>query len=226
MDKMIDRGLIAPLMGNLVATVLQNPQELALLSPDIKDVEHYHDMFLGVYSNAVEQFLQTVTPLMETIMGVYLLFNEFPSDVRLPETMKPELVIANADLPDLFLSRPDELKRYFEDACAQANNQFRDAISFVIVPNVAPFKKKRPAKKKAPSIMLDDPILAAIAAAQENAAPDDDTYGRVTFIDEMLPLMDMGLPVRLPSPLLARRARPGRADQARVPAGDERRLRH
>ena len=82
MDKMIDRGLIAPLMGNLVATVLQNPKELALLNPDINDVNHYHDMFLGVYSNAVESFLQTVTPLFETIMGVYLLFNEFPADVR------------------------------------------------------------------------------------------------------------------------------------------------
>ena len=192
MDKMIDRGLIAPLMGNLVATVLQNPKELVLLNPDIKDVEHYHDMFLGVYSNAVESFLQTVTPLFETIMGVYLLFNEFPADVRVPDHMKPELVIANADLPSLFLARPDELKRYFEYACAQANNQFRDAVSFVIVPNVAEFKKKRPAKRKAPSIMLDDPLLESIRAAQEATSPDDETYGKVTYVDEMLPLMDWG----------------------------------
>ena len=192
MDKMIDRGLIAPLMGNLVATVLQNPKELVLLNPDIKDVEHYHDMFLGVYSNAVESFLQTVTPLFETIMGVYLLFNEFPADVRVSEDMKPELVIANADLPSLFLARPDELKRYFEYACAQANNQFRDAVSFVIVPNVAEFKKKRPAKRKAPSIMLDDPLLESIRAAQEATSPDDETYGKVTYVDEMLPLMDWG----------------------------------
>ena len=192
MDKMIDRGLIAPLMGNLVATVLQNPKELALLNPDINDVNHYHDMFLGVYSNAVESFLQTVTPLFETIMGVYLLFNEFPADVRVSEEMRPELVIANADLPSLFLSRPDELKRYFEYACAQANNQFRDAVSFVIVPNVAEFKKKRPAKRKAPSIMLDDPLLESIRAAQDATSPDDETYGKVTYVDEMLPLMDWG----------------------------------
>ncbi len=192
MDKMIDRGLIAPLMGNLVATVLQNPKELALLNPDIKDVQHYHDMFLGVYSNAVESFLQTVTPLFETIMGVYLLFNEFPADVRVPDEMKPELVIANADLPSLFLARPDELKRYFEYACAQANNQFRDAVSFVIVPNVAEFKKKRPAKRKAASIMLDEPLLESIRAAQDATSPDDETYGKVTYVDEMLPLMDWG----------------------------------
>ena len=192
MDKMIDRGLIAPLMGNLVATVLQNPKELALLNPDLADVNHYHDMFLGVYSNAVESFLQTVTPLFETIMGVYLLFNEFPADVRVPDDMKPELVIANADLPSLFLSRPDELKRYFEYACAQANNQFRDAVSFVIVPNVAEFKKKRPAKRKAPSIMLDDPLLESIRAAQDATSPDDESYGKVTYVDEMLPLMDWG----------------------------------
>ena len=179
-------------MGNLVATVLQNPKELALLNPDINDVNHYHDMFLGVYSNAVESFLQTVTPLFETIMGVYLLFNEFPADVRVSEEMRPELVIANADLPSLFLSRPDELKRYFEYACAQANNQFRDAVSFVIVPNVAEFKKKRPAKRKAPSIMLDDPLLESIRAAQDAVSPDDESYGKVTYVDEMLPLMDWG----------------------------------
>lgn len=192
MDKMIDRGMIAPLMGNLVATVLQNPKELALLNPDIRDVEHYHDMFLGVYSNAVESFLQTVTPLFETIMGVYLLFNEFPSDVRLPDSMKPELIVANDDLPHLFLSRPDELKRFFEGANAQANNQFRDAISFVIVPNVAEFKKKRPPKRKQDSIMLDDPILESIRAAQDAISPDADTYGKTTYVDEMLPLMDWG----------------------------------
>ena len=192
MDKMIERGMIAPLMGNLVATVLQNPKELALLNPDIRDVEHYHDMFLGVYSNAVESFLQTVTPLFETIMGVYLLFNEFPSDVRLPDAMKPELIVANDDLPHLFLSRPDELKRFFEGANAQANNQFRDAISFVIVPNVAEFKKKRPAKRRQDSIMLDDPLLESIRAAQDALSPDADTYGKSTYIDEMLPLMDWG----------------------------------
>jgi len=192
MDKMIERGMIAPLMGNLVATVLQNPKELALLNPDIRDVEHYHDMFLGVYSNAVESFLQTVTPLFETIMGVYLLFNEFPSDVRLPDAMKPELIIANDDLPHLFLSRPDELKRFFEGANAQANNQFRDAISFVIVPSVAEFKKKRPTKRKQDSIMLDDPLLESIRAAQDAVSPNADTYDQSTYVDEMLPLMDWG----------------------------------
>ena len=101
--------------------------------------------------------------------------------------------IANADLPSLFLSRPDELKRYFEYACAQANNQFRDAVSFVIVPNVAEFKKKRPAKRKGPSIdIMDDPALEAIRAAQAAASTDDESYGKVTYVDEMLPLMDWG----------------------------------
>ncbi len=150
-------------------------------------------MFLGVYSNAIGDFLKVVTPLFETIMGVYLLFNEFPSDVRLAEGMKPELVIANADLPDLFLTRPEELKRYFDIVCAQATNQFRDAISFVIVPNVVEFRKSRPAKKKKQeSIMLYDPILASIEAAQEAGLQDQDGYGRVTYKDEMLELMDWG----------------------------------
>ncbi|MBC8103161.1 MAG: hypothetical protein H7Z41_11295 [Cytophagales bacterium] len=194
-DKMINQGMIPPLMGNLVATVLQNPKELALLNPEIKDVELYHDMFLGVYSNAIEQFLQTVTPLFETIMGVYLLFNEFPSDVRIPESMRPELVVANADLPDLFLTRHDELKRYFDIACAQATNQFRDAISFAIVPNVAEFRKRRPSGKARPTDtinLIDDDVFSQIKAAQEKDLYDEVGYGKVAFVDEMLDLMDWG----------------------------------
>lgn len=194
MDKMINGGLMQPLMGNMLATVLQNPKELAVLSPDIKDVEFYHDMFLGIYSNAVEDFLKTVTPLFETIMGVYLLFNEFPADVRVPEEMKPQLIVTNSDLPDLFLTRKEELKQFFELANGQATNQFRDAISFCIVPNVAAFRKKRPKKQaKKATIMMDDPLLEAIAAAQEAAAgASDEGYGKVAFVDEMLEMMEWG----------------------------------
>jgi hypothetical protein len=193
MDKMIAGGMMQPLMGNLIATVLQNPKELVMLGPDITDVDFFHDMFLSIYTNAVEDFLKTVTPLFETIMGVYLLFNEFPIDVRLPDSLKPELIIANADLPDLFVTRKDELKRFFEVANAQAANQFRDAISFVIVPNVAPFARKRPQKKSnKPSIMLDDPLLEQIQAAQAAATGSDEGYGKVTFVDEMTEMMEWG----------------------------------
>ena len=195
MDQMINRGLVAPLMGNMLAVVLQNPKELALLGPDVKDVEVFHDMFLGVYSNAVEDFLKTVTPLFETIMGVYLLFNEFPPEIKLPEAMKPQLIIANSDLPDLILTRETELGQFFDWANAQATNQFQHAISFAIVPNVAPFKKPRPKKKSAKPVIdvTDDPILAAIAAAQANAAnADGGGYGAVTYVGEMMTMMEWG----------------------------------
>ena len=194
MDKMIAQGQIQPLMGNLVATVLQNPKELALLNPDVHDVEHYHDVFLGVYSTAIESFLRIVTPLFETIMGVYLLFNEFPTDVRLADGMKPELVIANADLPDIFLTRWEELKRYFDISCAQATNQFRDAISFVIVPNVAEFKKKRPNRRKSQDSisLINDDVLAQIKAAQSKDLSDEVGYGKTAYADEMLEMMDWG----------------------------------
>ena len=195
MDQMVNRGLVAPLMGNMLAVVLQNPKDLAELNPDIKDIEYFHDTFLRDYSAAVEDFLKTVTPLFETIMGVYLLFNEFPADVSLPESKRPELIIANADLPELFLTREDELLRFFEIHNAQAANQFRDSISFCIVPKVEKFGKSRPKKEKGPSIMLDDPLLASIQAAQEEAADQDGAlgYGSVTFKEEMIPMMDWGL---------------------------------
>ena len=218
MDKMINNGLVAPMMGNMLAVVLQNPKELALLSPDPKDVDVFHDMFLGVYSNAVEDFLKTVTPLFETIMGVYLLFNEFPADIKLPEALRPELVITNSDLPDLFLTREAELEQYFNWACAQANHQFNDAVSFVIVPNAAPFKKPRPPKKsKKPSIMLDDPLLAAIQAAQENAAnADGGGYGAVTYVGEMLGMMEWGEKYGLSGAVLPGRSRQSQRRKRRL----------
>ena len=195
MDQMINRGLVAPLMGNMLAVVLQNPKELALLSPDVKDVEVFHDMFLGVYSSALEDFLKAVTPLFETIMGVYLLFNEFPAEIKLPESMKPQLIIANSDLPDLILTRETELKQFFEWSNLQANNQFQHAVSFAIVPNVAPLKKPRPKKKSNKPVVTvtDDPIMQGILEAQANAANADSSgYGAVTYVGEMMTMMEWG----------------------------------
>lgn len=192
-DEMISNNLIAPLMGNLVATILQNPKELSLLNPDIKEVEYYHDMFLSVYSNAVENFLKTVTPLFETIMGVYLLFNEFPDDVRIPEDFRPELIIANDDLLTLIETRKSELKTYFDISCGQATNQFRDAISFALVPRAATFQgMDEPNEGRRPFSLLDDDMLENIRAIQED---NTDVIGNFTgsvYLDEMLYLMKCG----------------------------------
>ena len=102
MDKMVSRGNIQPLMGNLVATVLQNPKELALLNPDAQEIDHFHDMFLGVYSNAIGDFLKTVTPLFETIMGVYLLFKRQRPSPRADDLQSAHLARADRrrDLAD------------------------------------------------------------------------------------------------------------------------------
>ncbi|GBC93879.1 hypothetical protein HRbin15_02381 [bacterium HR15] len=141
MSEMVRLNRVDPLIGNMLAVVLQNPQQLATWSVNPQEVAVYHDTFLGIYSAAVENFLRTVTPLFETLMGVYLLFNEFPPEVRRGQ---PELIVTNDELTDLWQIYPEELAYFLRSACHQATNQYRHAIGFAIVPSVLPFAHETP----------------------------------------------------------------------------------
>ncbi len=150
MSEMVRLKKIDPVVGNLLAVVLNDPKELAkgLTGPDgitykfdAQELAKAHDDFLGVYSKGVQSFLREVIPLFETIMGVYSLFNEFPPDVM---GIQPELIVANGELTDLWQIYQEELVYYMRRACHQAGNQYQDAISFAIVPHVAPFLGQEP----------------------------------------------------------------------------------
>src|SRR5262249_28781907 len=106
---------------------------------------------------------------------------------------------------------------YFDHANAQATNQFQDAISFVIVPNVADFKKLNTrGQKPEDTIDIDPELTATVLAARKNSAGQaDEGYDQVTFLDEMLNLLEWGLKYGfqvLFSP--EERVRAGRADKA------------
>jgi hypothetical protein len=135
MSEMIRIGRVNPLVGNVLAVVLQDPRQLAEWSIDVKEVAVYHDTFLGIYSRAIEDFLRTVSPLFETIMGVYLFFNEFPIDIR---DARPELIVANDELSDLWEIYHDAFVDFVRTFCLQENNHYRDAFGFAIVPSVQP----------------------------------------------------------------------------------------
>lgn len=141
MSEMVRLNRVDPLVGNMLAVVLQNPQQLATWNVNPQEVAVYHDTFLGIYSAAVENFLRTVAPLFETLMGIYLLFNEFPPEVRRGQ---PELIVTNDELTDLWQIYPEELALFLRSACHQATNQYRDAIGFAIVPSVLPFAGETP----------------------------------------------------------------------------------
>jgi urocanate hydratase len=127
MSEMVRLHKIQPMLGNMLAVVLQDPRKLATWNVNPKEVEVFHDTFLGLYSGAVENFLRTVVPLFETLMGVYAIFNEVPADVRRGQ---PELVVVNDELTDLWRAYNDELSNFLRSACLQATNGYADAFSF------------------------------------------------------------------------------------------------
>ncbi|MEM0337936.1 MAG: hypothetical protein QW683_08485 [Candidatus Caldarchaeum sp.] len=149
MSEMIRLGRVNPLVGNVLAVVMQDPKQLAEWSVDPKEVAIYHDTFLGIYSTAVENFLRAVAPLFETLMGVYLFFNEFPVDAR---DVKPELIVANDELSDLWQFYGEEFTYFLRVFCHQANNQYQNAIGFAIVPSVQPLLDLTPPPVAKPSI--------------------------------------------------------------------------
>jgi hypothetical protein len=79
-------------------------------------------------------------------MGLYSLYNEFPNEVRRGQ---PEMIIANDELTDLWRVYNEELSFFLRSGCHQATNQYKDAISFAIVPSVSPFKNNAPASPPA-----------------------------------------------------------------------------
>ncbi len=153
MHDMIRRHKIQPVIGNMLSVVLQDPQQLATWNISPREIEVFHDTFLGIYSMAVENFLKAVVPMFETLMGVYALFNEFPSDVRRGQ---PELIVTNDEITDLWQTYSVELTTFVRSACLQATKQYKDAVSFAIVPSVAPFKNKAPASPPSGFIKAGD----------------------------------------------------------------------
>ena len=198
---------IEPTMGNILAVVLTEPRQLAAWNLDPREVDVFHDTFLGIYSTAVEDFLRMVSPLMETIMGVYMLFNEFPVELRRGQ---PELIVANGELTDLWQVYQEELATVIRGACHQAANQYRDAISFAVVPSVTSFENQAPASPPSGYIEAGDFVnkyheKRVIETAEDRINLDEEIerlrhqrakevsgFGRVTGAAEVLGLMELG----------------------------------
>jgi hypothetical protein len=208
MSEMIRIGRVNPLVGNVLAIVLQDPRQLAEWSIDTKEVAIYHDTFLGIYSRAIEDFLRTVSPLFETIMGVYLFFNEFPIDIR---DARPELVVANDELSDLWEIYHDPFVEFMRTFCLQENNHYRDAFGFAIVPSVQPLLTaefdRQPTPQIRASFFEEDYAQGAatpteeadrirldeeIEALRRERMVERGGYGRATDSGALLGLLELG----------------------------------
>jgi len=142
MNDLVARHKIEPAMGNMLAVILQDPKQLAKWNVNPKEVEVFHDTFLGIYSMAVDRFIRIIVPMFETLMGIYAFFNEFPANLN---SGQPELIVTNEELIDLWRYYGEELANFLRMSCHQATNQYKDAIAIAIVPAVMPLKDQSPA---------------------------------------------------------------------------------
>jgi len=207
MQDLVSRNKIQPVIGNMLAVILQDPKQLATWQISAKEVEVFHDTFLGIYSMALDQFLRVIKPMFETLMGVYALFNEFPVDVRRGQ---PELIVTNDELSDLWQVFNDELTTFLRSACLQAANQYQDALSFAIVPGCEPLKDKAPAPPPAVYIKAGDfesdywkemkeeevkdqsSLLAEFNHLRKEKSGDGGGFGRIAGAPEVMGLMQLG----------------------------------
>ncbi|OXM85391.1 transcriptional regulator [Paenibacillus rigui] len=96
-----------------------------------KEVQNYNT-YLEFYKNAKDEFVKTVKPLVEKILGVKMYFDQYSTKNK---GMQPSLLITNTKL-DLLVksSNIPRLETYLNTV--NSKNDFSDTIWFGIVPSV------------------------------------------------------------------------------------------
>ncbi len=99
---------------------------------DIETEVQNYNTYLEFYKNAKDDFVKTVKPLVEKILGVKLFFDQYATKNK---GMQPALLITNAKLDMLVKSNNiPRLEAYLNTV--NSKNEFSDTIWFGIVPSV------------------------------------------------------------------------------------------
>ena len=96
------------------------------------EIQHYNS-YLQFYKDAKDDFIKTVKPLIEKILGVRLFFEQYPSKLR---GMKPTLLITN--IANEMLAKAPNLPRLVTYLnTVNGKNNFDHTIWYAIFPSVA-----------------------------------------------------------------------------------------
>lgn len=96
------------------------------------EVAHYNS-YLEFYRNSKDNFIKTVKPLLEKLLGIRMFFDQYKTKTK---GMAPVLVIANIT-PEM-LAKSSNLPRLITYLnTTNGKNNFRDTIWYAIYPNVA-----------------------------------------------------------------------------------------
>ena len=97
-----------------------------------KEIENYNN-YLQFYKDSKDDFIKTVKPLIEKILGVKLFFEQYPSKLR---GMKPTLLITNIS-NEMIIKTPNIPRLVTYLNTVNGKNNFDHTIWYAIFPNVA-----------------------------------------------------------------------------------------
>ena len=97
-----------------------------------KEIENYNT-YLQFYKDSKDDFIKTVKPLIEKILGVRLFFEQYPSKLR---GMKPTLLITNIS-NEMMAKTPNIPRLVTYLNTVNAKNDFDNTIWYAIFPSVA-----------------------------------------------------------------------------------------
>ena len=97
-----------------------------------KEIENYNT-YLQFYKEAKDDFIKTVKPLIEKILGVRLFFEQYPSKLR---GMKPTLLITNVS-NEMMAKTPNIPRLITYLNTVNGKNDFDNTIWYAIFPSVA-----------------------------------------------------------------------------------------
>lgn len=108
------------------------PLPVTINDIDVKQEVSNYNQYLSFYKEAQEDFVKTIKPLMEKILGVKLFFEQYDKDLS---GMKPSLLITNIKLEMLLKGENKRALDLYLNTVNQKND-FENTIWFAIVPSI------------------------------------------------------------------------------------------
>lgn len=99
---------------------------------DVQQEIKNYNQYLTFYKEAQEDFVKTIKPLMEKILGVKLFFEQYDKDLA---GMKPSLLITNIKLEMLLKGENKQALELYLNTVNQKND-FENTVWFAIVPSI------------------------------------------------------------------------------------------
>lgn len=110
-----------------------SPLPTTVTDINIKQESQNYNQYLTFYKEAQEDFVKTLKPLMEKILGVKLFFEQYDKELT---GMKPSLLVTNIKLEVLLKGENRQSLELYLNTVNQKND-FENTIWFGIVPNLS-----------------------------------------------------------------------------------------